>query len=175
MCGLGSRDTLRLEAGLCLYGSDIDDTTSPIEAGLAWTVAKARRDPKHPIRFPGWDRIMKELQGDAVARKRVGFLVDVRGGVGVSCLCSLLTREVQGQAPAAAPRRDLQRAGCTCGIRHQRHRVSRPWCRHRHGLRGQGEGAASSAASRSFNHWRCSPRTSKARLCTWRFGARVST
>src|SRR6185437_1281554 len=40
--GLGARDTLRLEAGLCLYGHDIDETTTPVEAGLAWTVGKRR-------------------------------------------------------------------------------------------------------------------------------------
>ena len=44
--GLGARDSLRLEAGLCLYGNDIDETTSPIEAGLAWTIGK-RLQRKH--------------------------------------------------------------------------------------------------------------------------------
>src|SRR5207302_1984733 len=42
--GLGARDTLRLEAGLCLYGHDIDETTTPIEAGLAWTIGRRRRE-----------------------------------------------------------------------------------------------------------------------------------
>ena len=42
--GLGARDSLRLEAGLCLYGHDIDETTSPIEAGLAWSIQKRRRE-----------------------------------------------------------------------------------------------------------------------------------
>jgi aminomethyltransferase len=41
--GLGARDSLRLEAGLCLYGHDIDETTSPVEAGLAWSIQKRRR------------------------------------------------------------------------------------------------------------------------------------
>lgn len=73
--GLGARDTLRLEAGLCLYGNDIDTTTSPAEASLIWTVAKARRRPDHPNKFPGWDRIMREINTKDVSRKRVGLLV----------------------------------------------------------------------------------------------------
>lgn len=43
LAGLGARDSLRLEAGLCLYGNDIDDSTTPVEAGLAWTIGKRRR------------------------------------------------------------------------------------------------------------------------------------
>ena len=67
--GLGARDTLRLEAGLCLYGHDIDETTSPIEAGLAWAVGKRRRAEGG---FPGAARILKEL-ADGPARRRVGI------------------------------------------------------------------------------------------------------
>ena len=74
---MGARDTLRLEAGLCLYGNDIDETTTPIEASLTWTVGKSRRDPAYPIRFPGWDRIINEIANDNVSRKRVGLLVQV--------------------------------------------------------------------------------------------------
>ncbi|MGE0652348.1 MAG: glycine cleavage system aminomethyltransferase GcvT [Alphaproteobacteria bacterium] len=67
--GLGARDTLRLEAGLCLYGHDIDTTTTPIEAGLAWTISKRRRAEGG---FPGAARIQQEL-AVGPARKRVGI------------------------------------------------------------------------------------------------------
>ena len=67
--GLGARDSLRLEAGLCLYGHDIDATTTPVEAGLAWSIAKRRRQEGG---FPGAGIILKQLQ-DGVTRKRVGI------------------------------------------------------------------------------------------------------
>jgi glycine cleavage system T protein (aminomethyltransferase) len=76
--GLGARDSLRLEAGLCLYGSDIDETTSPIEAGLSWAIQKARRaGGARAGGFPGADRILAEL-ANGPARKRVGLLPDGR-------------------------------------------------------------------------------------------------
>ncbi len=71
--GLGARDSLRLEAGLCLYGNDIDRTTSPVEAGLEWAIQKVRR--KGGARaggFPGAARILDELEHGA-ARRRVGL------------------------------------------------------------------------------------------------------
>ena len=67
--GLGARDSLRLEAGLCLYGHDLDPTTSPIEADLAWTIQKRRREAKD---FPGAKRILREYDLGP-ARKRVGI------------------------------------------------------------------------------------------------------
>jgi aminomethyltransferase len=76
--GLGARDSLRLEAGLCLYGSDIDKTTSPIEADLAWAIQKVRRTGGDRAGgFPGADRILTELS-DGASRKRVGLLPDGR-------------------------------------------------------------------------------------------------
>jgi aminomethyltransferase len=70
--GLGARDSLRLEAGLCLYGHDIDTTTSPVEAGLNWSISKRRRAEGG---FPGAARIQREfLEGPA--RKRVGLMLD---------------------------------------------------------------------------------------------------
>jgi aminomethyltransferase len=67
--GLGARDSLRLEAGLCLYGHDIDETTSPVEAGLAWSIQKRRRAEGG---FPGFERIRREL-AEGPARRRVGI------------------------------------------------------------------------------------------------------
>jgi aminomethyltransferase len=72
--GLGARDTLRLEAGLCLYGHDIDTTTTPVAAGLAWTIGKRRRAEGG---FPAADRILKELT-EPPARRRVGIRPDGR-------------------------------------------------------------------------------------------------
>lgn len=67
--GLGARDSLRLEAGLCLYGHDIDTTTTPIEAGLAWSIGKRRREEGG---FPGADVIQQQLR-DGAKRRRVGL------------------------------------------------------------------------------------------------------
>ena len=67
--GLGARDSLRLEAGLCLYGADIDTTTSPVEAALSWVIGKRRREQGG---FPGAVRIQQELKTGSL-RKRVGI------------------------------------------------------------------------------------------------------
>jgi aminomethyltransferase len=68
--GLGARDSLRLEAGLCLYGHDIDTTTTPIEAGLLWSIGKERRRQGG---FPGAAVIQKQI-AEGATRKRVGVL-----------------------------------------------------------------------------------------------------
>jgi len=71
--GLGARDSLRLEAGLCLYGNDIDTTTTPVEAALEWGMQKARKSGgARAGGFPGADRILTELERGA-ARRRVGL------------------------------------------------------------------------------------------------------
>ena len=82
--GLGARDTLRLEAGLCLYGHDIDTRTSPIEAGLTWAIQKVRRPGgERAGHYPGADVIAGQL-ANGVSHKRVGLLalerVPVREG-----------------------------------------------------------------------------------------------
>jgi aminomethyltransferase len=69
LIGLGARDSLRLEAGLCLYGHDIDTTTSPVEAALTWSIQKRRRAEGG---FPGAERIQREI-AEQPARVRVGI------------------------------------------------------------------------------------------------------
>jgi aminomethyltransferase len=79
--GLGARDSLRLEAGLCLYGHDIDTTTSPIEGGLNWSIQKSRRSGgARAGGFLGAAKILDHLDGGA-PRKRVGLLPDGRAPV----------------------------------------------------------------------------------------------
>ena len=76
--GLGARDSLRLEAGLCLYGHDMNEQTTPIEASLLWAISKARRvDGPRAGGFPGAERIFAQQQ-QGVARKRVGLLPQER-------------------------------------------------------------------------------------------------
>jgi aminomethyltransferase len=72
--GLAARDTLRLEAGLCLYGNDIDETTTPVEANIAWSIGKRRRQA---LDFPGGAVIGAQLAGGA-PRRLVGLLPDGR-------------------------------------------------------------------------------------------------
>lgn len=91
--GLGARDSLRLEAGLCLYGHDIDESTSPVEAGLSWAIARRRREAAD---FPGAERILRELS-DGPARKRVGI-------------------KPEGRAPAREGSRILDKHGLPVGV-----------------------------------------------------------
>lgn len=79
--GLGARDSLRLEAGLCLYGNDIDTTTTPVAAALEWAIQKVRRSGgARAGGFPGADVILAELEGGA-ARRRVGIAPEGRAPV----------------------------------------------------------------------------------------------
>jgi aminomethyltransferase len=90
--GLGARDTLRLEAGLCLYGNDIDETTTPIEAGLLWTIGRRRREEGG---FPGAKRILEQIS-DGPGRALVGI-------------------RPEGRAVARAPAHIQNDAGMTIG------------------------------------------------------------
>ncbi|KAI0164818.1 hypothetical protein GGR57DRAFT_212922 [Xylariaceae sp. FL1272] len=79
LAGLGARDSLRLEAGMCLYGHDLDDTTTPVEGGLSWIVGKDRRTG--PTKFHGSDVILAQLTpkskgGAGVSRRRIGLIVE---------------------------------------------------------------------------------------------------
>ncbi|SCB54006.1 aminomethyltransferase [Bradyrhizobium shewense] len=79
--GLGARDSLRLEAGLCLYGHDIDTTTTPVEAALEWSVQKSRRSGgARAGGFPGAEKILAHFDNGA-ARRRVGLLAQGRAPV----------------------------------------------------------------------------------------------
>lgn len=81
LIGLGARDSLRLEAGLCLYGSDIDETTTPVEAALEWSIQKSRRTGgARAGGFPGADIILDQLE-KGVTRRRVGLLPEGRAPV----------------------------------------------------------------------------------------------
>lgn len=76
--GLGARDSLRLEAGLCLYGHDMNTETTPIEASLLWAISKVRRaDGARAGGFPGAETVFAQQQG-SVKRKRVGLLPQER-------------------------------------------------------------------------------------------------
>ena len=79
--GLGSRDSLRLEAGLCLYGHDLSTVTTPVEAGLSWSISSARRTGgERAGGFPGAAVILPQLINGA-CRRRVGLAVEGRGPV----------------------------------------------------------------------------------------------
>ena len=69
LVGLGARDSLRLEAGLCLYGHDLNEHISPVEASLLWTISKRRREEGG---FLGYDTVKKHID-EGVSKKRVGF------------------------------------------------------------------------------------------------------
>jgi aminomethyltransferase len=98
--GLGARNSLRLEAGLCLYGNDIATTTTPIEAALQWAIQKVRRTGgARAGGFPGAQRVLAQLDGrEPIARKRVGLLglerVPVREHVELQDLQGLSVGEV---------------------------------------------------------------------------------
>jgi aminomethyltransferase len=79
--GLGARDSLRLEAGLCLYGSDLDEGTTPVEAGLSWAIQKSRRrGGAREGGFPGAEIILEQLEHGA-PRRRVGLRPEGRAPV----------------------------------------------------------------------------------------------
>ncbi len=80
--GLGARDSLRLECGLCLYGHDLDTTTTPVEASLLWGIQPVRRTGgEREGGFPGADVILKQIQTKDITRKRVGLVGQTKAPV----------------------------------------------------------------------------------------------
>lgn len=96
--GLGARDTLRLEAGLCLYGHDIDTTTSPVEAALEWSIGKRRREEGG---FPGAERIIAELTG-AHRRRLVGLALEGRAPAREGCEIAGPDGEIVGRVTSGS-------------------------------------------------------------------------
>jgi len=97
--GLGARDSLRLEAGLCLYGHDIDEETTPVEASLTWAIQKARRtNGERANGFLG-DKIITQQLDMGTYRKRVGFLPQTRAPMreGVEIYETESSKEVIGK------------------------------------------------------------------------------
>ena len=99
LAGLGARDSLRLEAGMCLYGHDLDDTVTPVEAALSWIIPPERRQPgSEASKFNGSEVILQQLVtrkkgGTGVQRRRVGFVI---GGVPAREGAEVLAPESQG-------------------------------------------------------------------------------
>ena len=97
--GLGARDSLRLEAGLCLYGHDIDQETTPVEASLIWAIQKARKsNGSRASGFIGREIILKQLAG-GTDKKRVGFLPQTRAPMreGVEIFATETSKEAIGK------------------------------------------------------------------------------
>lgn len=93
--GLGARDSLRLEAGLCLYGHELTENTSPVAAGIGWTISRSRREGGQKAgHFPGCDVILPQLK-TGPAKKRVGLMVQGRVPVREGAIvCDEQEREV---------------------------------------------------------------------------------
>ena len=80
--GLGARDSLRLESGLCLYGHDLDQSTTPLEGSLIWAISKCRRaDGERAGGFPGAEKVLDQIANKNWERKRVGLLGEGRAPV----------------------------------------------------------------------------------------------
>ena len=108
LAGLGARDSLRLEAGMCLYGHDLDDKITPVEAGLSWIVHKDRRESGG---FHGDETILRQLRpikdgGSAPKNRRVGLIVEgapAREGATLLDPASANSAEVVGRVTSGCP------------------------------------------------------------------------
>ncbi len=90
-CGLGARDSLRLEAGLCLYGHDMNEDITPIEASLKWVIGKRRRENGG---FPGYEVIKQQIE-NGITKRRVGFTIE--GGAPAREDAQIFYPEADGQ------------------------------------------------------------------------------
>ena len=108
LAGLGARDSLRLEAGMCLYGHDLNDDTTPVEAGLSWVIHKDRRAAGG---FHGEETILSQLRskkdgGDPPKQRRVGLIVEgapAREGAEIVNSTAEGTRDVVGRVTSGCP------------------------------------------------------------------------
>ncbi|CAH0731882.1 unnamed protein product, partial [Brenthis ino] len=99
LAGLGARDSLRLEAGLCLYGNDIDESVTPVEANLTWLVAKARRAEAN---FPGADIILKQIK-EGVAKRRIGLRIESGAPARKDVIIKNAKNETVGKVTSGCP------------------------------------------------------------------------
>jgi aminomethyltransferase len=167
-CGLGARDTLRLEMGYALYGSDIDRDTDPLSAGLGWTVAMAKGD------FIGRDRLAR-LKSEGVSRKLVALVTDegvprhgyavLHDGVEVGTVASgtfspTLSRvRIAGKhAGDSHPSQDGARRGREDAVRHGHVAESQVAARGRRPHKGRGEAPVPIERSRGSDHGQLSVR-----------------
>lgn len=107
--GLGARDTLRLEAGLCLYGHELNEDISPIEAVLGWTISKRRKEQGG---FLGYETVKKHIE-QGVKRKRSGFIVEgppARDGVEITTKDGKVVGKVTSGAPSPSLKKSIGQA-----------------------------------------------------------------
>ena len=110
--GLGARDTLRLEAGLCLYGHELNMDISPIEAVLGWTISKRRKEEGG---FLGFETVKKHLE-QGVKSKRAGFIVDgppARDGVEIHTKDGKVVGKVTSGGPSPSLKKNIGQAYIT--------------------------------------------------------------
>ncbi|THH16851.1 hypothetical protein EW146_g3852 [Bondarzewia mesenterica] len=99
LTGLGARDSLRLEAGMCLYGHDLDEDTTPVEAALSWVIGKDRREAAD---FIGAEGVLKHLK-DGPPRRRVGLIIDGAPAREGAKILTPTDSEVIGQVTSGIP------------------------------------------------------------------------
>ncbi|CAH0402525.1 unnamed protein product [Chilo suppressalis] len=99
LAGLGARDSLRLEAGLCLYGNDIDESVTPVEANLTWLVSKRRRIDGG---FPGADVILRQIK-EGVSKRRVGIRMESGAPARKEAILKSVNSEEIGRVTSGCP------------------------------------------------------------------------